>query len=236
MGGRFATTQWSLVLAAGQREPGAGNEALARLCALYWPPVFAFVRRKGYGVAEAEDLTQGFFARLIEKGDLAHADRARGRFRSFLLTACQHHMSHERERAAARKRGGDLPILSIDAADAEERYGRHLAHGETPEAVYERQWCMTLLAGVLDDRRDEYAATGRERTFDGLKRFLGGEDAGYADVSRELGITEGAARVAVHRLRARYRETLRATVAATVATEAEVDDEIEYCLRVLSRR
>jgi RNA polymerase sigma factor (sigma-70 family) len=236
MGGRFATTQWSLVLAAAGRAPGPGDEALARLCALYWPPVFAFVRRRGHDVAEAEDLTQGFFTRLIEKGDLAHADRERGRFRSFLLTACQHYLSHERERGRAQKRGGGRTVVSIEVGDVEERYGRAFAHDETPEAVYERQWCLTLLAGVLDDLRDEYVATGRERTFDGLKRFLGGDDDGYADAARELGITEGAARVAVHRLRGRYREALRATVAATVATDGEVDDEIEYCLRVLSRR
>lgn len=238
-GGRFATTQWSLVLAAaGERGSAAGDEALARLCALYWYPVFAFVRRRGHAAPEAEDLTQGFFARLIEKGDLAGADRARGRFRSFLLSACQHYLANEHDRAVAQKRGGRRAPLSIDVADAEQRYAGALAHGETPELLYERQWCLTLLGGVLGDLQDEYEATGRGRLFERLKRFLTGEDdpGTCAEAGRELDMTEGAVRVAVHRLRNRYRETLRATVAATVASEAEVMEEIEFCLRALARR
>lgn len=233
--GRFATTRWSLVLAAGRRGSPGADEALARLCALYWPPVFAWLRRRGHDAADAEDLTQGFFTRLIEKGDLAHADPALGRFRSFLLTACKHYLSHERERESAQKRGGDRKLLPIDAGDADERYGRQLAHAETPEAAYERQWCLTLLAGVLDELREEYVVTGRERTFDRLKPFLTGDDSGSAQAAQDLGISVGAVRVAVHRLRSRYRAALRATVAATVASEDDVDDEIEYCLRVLSR-
>lgn len=238
-GGRFATTQWSLVLAAaGERGTAVGDEALTRLCALYWYPVFAFVRRRGHPTEEAEDLTQGFFTRLIEKGDLAGADRARGRFRSFLLSACQHYLANERDRAQAQKRGGGRALLSIDAADAEQRYRRALAHEETPEVLYERQWCVTLLDAVLEDLRDEYAASGRAAIFEGLKGFLtGDEDPGTcAGAARELAMTEGAVRVAIHRLRTRYRETLRATVAATVASEGEVEDEIEACLRALGRR
>jgi RNA polymerase sigma factor (sigma-70 family) len=235
----FATTHWSLVLAAGRgRESAAGREALARLCAEYWYPVFAFVRRRGHAVEEAEDLTQGFFTRLLEKGVLAAADRGRGRFRSFLLAACQHYLANERDRRSAQKRGGSLPPLSIDVADAERRYGRELAHAETPEAVYERQWALALLAGVLDDLREDYRASGRRRQFDGMKRFLTGEeDAGsYAEAARALDMTEGAVKVAVHRLRSRYRAALRARVAATVASEDEVADEIGFCLRALSRR
>lgn len=238
-GGRFATTQWSLVLAAaGKRGSAAGDDALARLCTLYWYPVFAFVRRRGHAAPDAEDLTQGFFARLIEKGDLASADRARGRFRSFLLSACQHYLANEHERAWAQKRGGSRPPLSIDVVDAEQRYKRALAHEETPEVLYERQWCLTLLDGVLEYLKDEYAATGRGRLFDRLKAFLTGDDhpGTYAEAGRELEMTEGAVRVAVHRLRTRYRETLRATVAATVATEGDVEDELEACLRALHRR
>lgn len=237
-GGRFATTQWSLVLAAaGRRGTADGDEALSRLCALYWYPVFAFVRRRGYSTDEAEDLTQGFFTRIIEKGDLTDADRARGRFRSFLLSACQHYLANERDRTLAQKRGGGRPPLSIDVADAEQRYRRALAHEETPEVLYERQWCLTLLDAVLADLRDEYAASGRAAVFEGLKGFLTGDEAPgtSAEAGRALGMTEGAVRVAIHRLRTRYRETLRAAVAATVASEGEVQDEIEACLRALGR-
>ncbi|MCL4818864.1 MAG: sigma-70 family RNA polymerase sigma factor [Vicinamibacteria bacterium] len=237
-GGRFATTQWSLVLAAGERASPAGHEALQRLCTIYWRPVYAFVRRRGYSREQAEDVTQGFFARLIEKGDLRRADRNRGRFRSFLLSACQHYLSNERERASARKRGGGLHFASIDAPEAEERSGRALACAETPEIAFERQWVLTLLARVLDDLRDEYEATGRAAQFDRLKGFLTSvDDAGtHAQAARDLGVTPGAVKVAVHRLRKRYRESLHAAVAATVACEDDVADEIAYCLRVLAAR
>jgi RNA polymerase sigma factor (sigma-70 family) len=237
-GGRFATTRWSLVLAAGLRGSAADEAALARLCVLYWYPVFAFVRRRGHSAEDAEDLTQGFFARLIEKGGLASADRSRGRFRSFLLSACQHFLANEKERSGAQKRGGGRPALSIDVADAERRYERALGHDETPEVVYERQWCLALLAGVLEDLRDEYRATGRERVFDRLKPFLTAEDDGgtYAEAARDLAMAEGAVKVAVHRLRNRYRQTLRARVAATVESEDDVADEIQHCLRALARR
>ncbi len=236
-GGRFATTQWSLVLEAGRAgSPGAG-EALARLCSLYWYPVFAFVRRRGHDPAEAEDLTQGFFTRLIDKRELAGADPDRGRFRSFLLSACQHYLANEHDRRTAQKRGCGQAVASLDVMDAEARYGRALAHDETPEALYERQWCLTLLAGVLDDLREEYEASGRGARFERLKRFLTSDDeaGSQAEAARDLGLSEGAVKVAVHRLRARYRETLRATIAATVASPDEVADEIQYCLRVLAR-
>jgi RNA polymerase sigma factor (sigma-70 family) len=237
-GGRFATTQWSLVLAAGERGSPAGQEALSRLCTIYWHPVYAFVRRRGCSKEEAEDVTQGFFTRLIEKGDLAGLDRSRGRFRSFLLSACQHYLANERDRASAQKRGGGLRAASIDTEDAEARYGRALAHGETPEVAYERQWVLTLLARVLDELRDEYAATGRGAQFDRLKAFLPIDDhaGSHADAARDLGTSVGAVKVAVHRLRNRYREALHAAAAATVASEDDVADEIAYCLRALAGR
>jgi len=237
-GGRFATTQWSLVLAAGLRRSAADEDALARLCALYWYPVFAFVRRRGHSTEDAEDLTQGFFARIIEKGDLASADQSRGRFRSFLLSACQHFLANQGERRLARKRGGGQPALSIDVADAESRYARALGHEDTPEVLYERQWCLTLLAGVLEEVGDEYRSTGRERLFDRLKPFLTAEDDGgtYAEAARDLTMEEGAVKVAVHRLRKRYRQALCATVASTVASPDDVADEIQCCLRALAPR
>jgi RNA polymerase sigma-70 factor (ECF subfamily) len=231
--GRFETTQWSLVLAAGQRGSAAAEEALARLCSLYWYPVFAFVRRQGHSADEAQDLTQGFFARLIEKGDLSAADRSRGRFRSFLLTNCQYFLANERDRAFARKRGGGRVPVSI--AVAEGRYERALAHSDTPERLYDRQWCLTLLDGVFEALRVEYAAAGKADLFDRLKEFLtGGPDAGtHADAARERGTSAGAVKVAVHRLRRRYREELRRRVADTVGTDQDVEDEIRYLQKTL---
>jgi RNA polymerase sigma factor (sigma-70 family) len=231
--GRFATTQWSLVLAAGQ-SGGAAEEALARLCSLYWYPVFAFVRRRGHSTDDAQDLTQGFFARLIEKGDLGDAYRSRGRFRSFLLTACQHFLANEHDRRVAQKRGGGQMPLSIDVAAAEGRYERALAHTDTPERLYDRQWCLTLLEGVLEALRVEYTAAGKAHVFDRLKELLTGADAGsHTDVARELGMTAGAVKVAVHRLRRRYREELRRRVADTVGPDEDVEDEIRYLLTTL---
>lgn len=236
-GGRFATTQWSLVLAAGERGGAEAEEALARLCARYWHPVFAFVRRQGHARDDAEDLTQGFFARLIEKGDLADADRSRGRFRSFLLTACQHYLSNERDRTRAAKRGGGRVPVPIDVAVAEQRYERALADADTPERLFDRQWCLTLLAAVLDDLSDDYAAAGKSRTFERLKGFLtGDEGAGtHADAARDLGITPAAVKVAVHRLRRRYREGLQQRVAETVASPQDVADEILHLQKTLAR-
>jgi DNA-directed RNA polymerase specialized sigma24 family protein len=224
------------VLAAGEAGAAGSAEALARLCALYWYPVFAFVRRQGHATEEAEDLTQGFFARLIEKGDLADADRTRGRFRSFLLTACQHYLSNERDRASAQKRGGGVRLLSIDLLAAEGRYDRALAHAETPERLFDRQWCLTLLAGVLDDLRQDYEAAGRVGLFERVKPFLteGERTETYADAGLDLSMTGGAVKVAVHRLRQRYRRALRQRVADTVASPEEVDEEIAFLLATLA--
>jgi DNA-directed RNA polymerase specialized sigma24 family protein len=237
VGARFETTQWSLVLAAGQGTPGSptAEQALARLCALYWYPVFAFVRRKGHAPEDAQDLTQGFFARLIEKGDLGDADRSRGRFRTFLLTACQHHLANEHDRDRAQKRGGGIVPVPIDAAVAERRYERAFAHDETPERVYDRQWCLTLLDGVFEALRNEYASNGKAELFDRLKDFVNAdEDAGtHADAARELGTTAGAVKVAVHRMRRRFREELLRRVADTLDPGQDVDDEIRCLLATL---
>jgi DNA-directed RNA polymerase specialized sigma24 family protein len=235
-GGRFPTTQWSLVLAAGQRTSDDAEAALARLCTLYWYPIFAFVRRQGYSPDDAEDLTQGFFARLIEKGDVGDADRNRGRFRTFLLAGCQHFLSNERDRARAVKRGGGRPMLSIDLVDAERRYESALADAETPEHVYDRQWCLTLLESVLRELREEYVASGNEHLFERLRGFLTmDDDAGtHADAARDLATTPDAVKMAVHRLRRRYRDALRRCVAATVESPQDVDDEMRYLLKTLS--
>jgi RNA polymerase sigma factor (sigma-70 family) len=233
---RFATTQWSLVLSAADRSAAAAQEALARLCSIYWYPLFTFVRRRGYSADEAQDLTQGFFTRLIEKGDLGDADRSRGRFRTFLLTSCEHYLANERDRAHAVKRGGGVTPLPIDLAGAEERYQRALSHAETPERLFDRQWCLALLGSVLDDLRAEYSAAGKGRLFDRLATFLTmDDDAGsHDDAARDLGMTAGAVKVAVHRLRRRYRDALRGRVAQTLEREEDVDEELRHLLKTLS--
>jgi RNA polymerase sigma-70 factor (ECF subfamily) len=235
IGGRFETTQWSLVLAAGQGGSPTAEQALARLCALYWYPVFAFVRRKGRSPEDAQDLTQGFFARLIEKGDLGDADRTRGRFRTFLLTACQHYLANEQDRAHTQKRGGGQTPVPIDVAIAERRYERALSHGETPERLYDRQWALTLLDSVFLALREEYASNGKTEMFDRLKDFVtADEDAGtHADAARDLGTTAGAIKVAVHRLRRRFRDELLNKVADTLGPDQDVEAEIRHLLETL---
>jgi RNA polymerase sigma-70 factor (ECF subfamily) len=233
---RFVTTQWSMVLAAAGRQPES-EEALERLCSLYWQPVYAFVRREGYDVPDAQDLTQGFFARLIEKRDFAGADSGRGRFRSFLLGACRHFLSNERDRANAKKRGGERRTLPIDLAAAEAKLQEWFADASTPETAFERQWCRTLLHSALDSLRADYEAAGHESLFERLAPFLAFEDAAgsHADAARELGMTAGAVKVAVHRLRRRYRDAVRRAVADTVETDAEVDEEMRYLLAIAAR-
>jgi RNA polymerase sigma-70 factor (ECF subfamily) len=223
----FATTRWSLVAAAGDPAAPDARAALADLCRGYWFPVYAYVRRRGHDHHAAQDLTQAFFARLIEKNDLAAADRTRGRFRSFLLAACQHFLANEHDRTTAKKRGGGRPAVSLDFADADGRFGREPATDETPERAFERRWALELLEQAVAELRREYAESGRGRLFDALKGVLtGGADVPYTALAAELGLTEGAVKVAAHRLRQRYRDRLREAIARTVADPAEVDDEI----------
>lgn len=229
---RFATTQWSLVLAAAR--DGAGDaEALARLCSLYWYPVFAFVRRLGHSPDEAQDLTQGFFTRLLEKRELEHADQDRGRFRSFLLTSCRNFISNERDRMGAMKRGGGAAAVSIDVLEAEQRYERALVSAETPERLYERHWGLTLMAAVLDGLRKEYGAAGNEHLFDRLSGLLTDRSETHAEVAQELDMTIPAVKMALHRLRRRYREALRERVADTVDSPEHIDDEIRHLMKMV---
>lgn len=234
--GRFATTQWTLVRAAAAEDSASASDALSRLCSMYWFPVFAFVRRRGYSVDEAEDLTQAFFARVIEKRELGAADRDRGRFRTFLLTACEHFLLNERDRAHTLKRGGGVAPLSIDIVAAEQRYQRSLVHHETPERLYHRQWCLALLATVVDSLRDEYITAGNGALFDRLRGFLSadGETSTHARAAAELGMTPAAVKVAVHRLRRRYRQRLRERIAETVDSAEAVDDELRDLLSTMS--
>lgn len=231
----FAPTRWSVVVAAGGRDPETTRAALETLCEAYWYPLYAWARRRGKRAADAEDLTQGFFAELLAKRWVEAADPSRGRFRAFLLTAFQRYVGHVRARDAAQKRGGDRTHLSLDFDDGERRYALEPSHVTTPERLYERRWALTVLERVLERLRRDEEAAGRGEAFVGLRGFLpGGADArSHREVAEALGTTEGALKVALHRLRTRYRERLRAEVAETVASQDDVDAELETLRRAL---
>jgi RNA polymerase sigma-70 factor (ECF subfamily) len=231
--GQFKTTRWSVVLAA--RLPDAAP-ALANICQNYWYPLYVFVRRQGYSPHDAQDLTQAFFSSLLEKNFLAEVERSKGRFRSFLLAALKHFLSNERERARAQKRGGGRPMISIDEQSAETRYRIEPADVLTPEKLFERRWALTLLEKVLADLRQEYARDGKNKLFEQLKDCLvdGKHSIPYAELAARAGSSEGAIKVAVHRLRRRYRELLRAEIARTVASADEVEDELRHLFAAVS--
>jgi RNA polymerase sigma-70 factor (ECF subfamily) len=230
------TTHWSMVLAAGGDSSPQTREALAALCQGYWFPLYAFVRRSGFASHDAEELTQGFFAQLIEKDYLSDVHRERGKFRSFLLTAMKHFLSKHREWAKAQKRGGGRRPISLDTSDAEARYRLEPQDLETPERLYHRRWALTLLDRVLIRLRDEYSAAGREAQFDQFQPLLTGSGTSlpYREIADRLSMTEGAIKVAVHRLRKRYRELLREEIARTVSSPAEVEDELNELFVALS--
>jgi len=235
-GQSFTTTHWSLVLAAGHGSRPDASVALATLCETYWYPLYYYVRRRGYRAEEAQDLTQEFFARLLAKGYLKVADPDRGRFRSFLLASLNHFLANEWRRRSARKRGGGKPAISLNAASAETRYRQEPAHNLTPEKAYERRWALLLLEKSLSKLRDEYAASGKAGVFERLSEFLGGaERVPYEKAARELDMTEGAVKVAVHRLRKRCRAILRAEVAQTVADPADVDEELRHLMAAVGQ-
>jgi RNA polymerase sigma factor (sigma-70 family) len=231
---RFAPTRWSLVAAAAEPASAESREALEALCRASWLPLYAFARRSGSAPEEAEDLVQGFFAVLLEKGYLAQADRERGRFRTFLLAAFRHHASHERERAQAQKRGGGVRVMSLDREQGESLYLASPAEGQNAEQLYERRWALTLLERALEDLRAAYGSRGQSEVFEALRPHLSGTSRPLAEVGADLGLTEGAAKVALHRLRGRYRDVLRAAIAETVETPDEIDDEIRHLLQGLT--
>jgi DNA-directed RNA polymerase specialized sigma24 family protein len=232
--GQFATTRWSLVLAAGRRaEPGA-DRALAALCEAYWYPLYAHARRRGLDAGSAEDRVQSFFARLLEKDGLAVADPRRGRFRGFLLAAFGHFLANEWDRERAIRRGGGHAVLSLDFAGGEARLGREPADERTPERVFDRLWALSVLDRALGRLREEYESGGKGRLFDELKPALAGDrSTPYADLAGRLGMSEGAVKMAVHRLRGRCREVLREEVAETVGSPEEVDDELRQLFAAL---
>jgi RNA polymerase sigma-70 factor (ECF subfamily) len=224
-----------MVAAAGQRSSPASRAALAELCTSYWYPLYALVRSQGYTADEAQDVTQEFFARLLARNDFAAADRTKGRFRSYLAGALKHFLANARDQARARKRGGGRAPLSLDFATAESRFIREPAHTFTAEKAFARRWALTLLEQVLMQLRGEFIAAGRGELFEGLKGVLGGPQgsSSYAGLAADLQMTEGAVKVAVHRVRRRYRELLRDQIARTVADPELIDDEIRELFSAL---
>ena len=228
---RFATTHWSVVLAAGG-EGGDGRRALESLCQTYWYPLYAYARRSGRGATEAEDSVQGFFAALLARGGVAAADPERGRFRSYLLTAFRNHMRDEAAAARAKKRGGGVRPISLDV-EPEVRFALEPAHEETPERVFLRAWAHTVLGAVLERLRVSYAKRGQEELFVALQGALTGQ-GDHADRAEELGMTSGAVRVAVHRMRSRYRAALIDEVAQTLAPGEAPEDEVQALIAALA--
>ena len=229
----FLTTQWGLVATASAEGAAEARAALDGLYRVYCYPVYAFIRRRGYGREDAQDLTQDFFVHLLEKSTLGRADPQRGRFRSFLLGALDHFLAHAAERARARKRGGDCQFVYLDDDAAENCY--QLAAQMTAEKIFETRWAAALIEAALVRLRGELQAAGKRRLFDAVQGFLlGGEDASYQQVADRLGLSVGAIKTTIHRMRSRYRALLREEVARTVATPAEVEEELR-CLRAALR-
>jgi len=231
----FVTTRWSVVLRAGRSDTTRAQAALADLCQTYWYPLYAYARRRGRSPHDAEDATQGFFARLLKLHSLAGVQREKGRFRAFLLASMKHYLADEHDHASAQKR--DLALtVSLDAQAAEERYRFEPADPVTPEQLFERRWALTLLDTVMQRLCTEYEDSGRAALFAALRFAITGDKSTvpYAELAKDLGMTAEAARVAVHRLRSRYRQVLREEIAHTVADESEIADELNSLRRILS--
>jgi len=233
---RFTTTHWTTVLRAGRNDSARSAQALEKLCRAYWYPLYTFVRRQGQSEEAAKDLTQAFFARLLEKNYLSQADRERGRFRSFLLTALKHFLADEWDKASALKRGGGQPILSLDDSLAEERYRLEPVDNETPEIIFERRWALTVMEQAAARLEEEYVVSGKGELHARLKRFQTGElgEVSLAEAAAQLGMPENTLKSHLHRLRLRNRELLREVIADTVASPQEVDAEIQHMMSVLS--
>jgi RNA polymerase sigma factor (sigma-70 family) len=232
----FATTHWSVVLAAGEGGSAPAQRALETLCHAYWFPIYVYVRRKGYGPDEAQDLTQEFFAQIIAKDRLRLADREKGRFRTFLLAMLDYFLAREWSRAHRQKRGGQFTFVSLDEQSPEQRYRLDPLDHETPEKQFERQWALTILKQTMNALESECLADGKAALFQEVRSLLSGERDGapYTEIARRLGMNEGAVRVAAHRLRQRYGELLREEIAQTVSDQENVDEEMRYLLEVLS--
>lgn len=232
----FATTHWSVVLAAANVETPEAAAALERLCRSYWQPMYVYTRRRGYSPEDAQDLTQEFFAMFLEKGSFSLADPARGRFRTFLLKSLQHFLTDNWRCAHRAKRGGGAFDLPLDTVDAEAWYAEELTDSTTPEQAYEERWAITLLEHVVRGMQQDYAQASKTRLFEALQDFLwdpAGSDS-YATLANDLRMTEGALRVAVHRLREDYRNRLRAEVAQTIDDPSEIDGELRHLMHIVS--
>lgn len=232
--GHFVTTRWSAVARAGGDDPGASERALAELCGAYWYPLYAYARRRGHAPEEAQDLTQAFFARLLEKNYVADARQEKGKFRAFLLVAMKRFMADEWGRLHAQKRGGFRVIVSIDQGAAESRLAAEMSHDQSPDLLFDRQWALTLLDRVQSRLREEYVATGRAALFEHLEGWLGRDEAAlpHAEIAARLGLTVPAVKMAVRRLRARYRELLREEIGQTVAAPEDIDGEIRHLFSI----
>jgi len=230
----FTTTHWSVVLQA-QGESPAAKAALEKLCRTYWKPLYAFVRRQGVGPEEAEDLTQGFFALLLERRDLDAVRKEKGRLRSYLLTSLKHFLASEQRRAMAAKRGKGQQLVRLEELSANERVEMEVASPLSADQLYERRWALTLMEQVLKRLRDEYRTAGNATLFDSLKQSLPDEPGApsRAEIAARLGMTENAIRQAFHRFRHRYQELLREEIAHTVAIASDIEDELRYLISVL---
>jgi len=228
----FATTRWTIVLAAGDSGTPQSADALEALCRSYWFPLYAYVRRRGHSKEDAEDLTQGFFADLLERRDFAKADSGRGKFRAFLLASLKNFLANERDKSRCLKRGGSIPHFSLDWQSADTQFQVADAAMRSPDDNFDREWAVALLERVILRLRDEWTAEGKAERFEQMKRFLtvGKGEIPHAQVAAELGMDEGTLRVAVHRLRKRYRALLRTEVAHTLADPGMVDEELRVLL------
>jgi RNA polymerase sigma factor (sigma-70 family) len=230
----FITTHWSIILRAGGAASKDADAALEDLCRAYWYPLYAYVRRQGHSVDDAQDLTQNFFARFLDRKSLRLADPHRGRFRTFLLTSLKNFLINEWRKSNREKRGGGRQIISLDAEETETRFLAEPA--DAPDKAFERHWALVVLDRVLSQMQAEFAAAGRGHVFEELKSYLTGEDneSSSTEIGRRLGMTEGNLRVTIHRLRGQYRDLLREEVARTVETPEAIEEEIRHLISALS--
>lgn len=236
-GGKFPDTRWSLIASAKEPAPALVAKALQELCQLYWQPVYCYIRRRGTGPEDAEDLTQGFFAQFLERKDFSQARKEKGKLRSYLLKSVSHFLADEYDKQTAQKRGGGQAPLSLDQARAEAQYQLEPRDDLAPDVLFEKQWALTLLEDVLHRVRESYEKRNKAQIFDRLQPYLAwnAKDTPITEVSNELGMAEGALRVALFRLRRRYGEALKQAIMETVLDPSEVDDELEYLFSVIRR-